>query len=213
MHATRAGGARYTLRRTHVRRHRARRALSVRLLLRLRREALRSRLLGCGHDLTVATFPPRSRTRAAVSRRNQTREIIAMKAAVARALGLVGVLCFASAATAQAPPATQNTAPLIEEVVITGSRIAAPNLTSTSPIQVVSHKDIQTSGKTDINDIMLQLPQNYDNSLGQDLGNRTSGLTTAGGVATADLRGLGPNRTLVLVDGIRLGIGSPYTFI
>jgi len=61
----------------------------------------------------------------------------------------------------------------------------------------LSHKDIQTSGKTDINDIMLQLPQNYDNGLAQDLGNRTSGLTTAGVVATADLRGLGPNRTLV----------------
>src|ERR1700704_679113 len=136
-----------------------------------------------------------------------------MKAVVARALGFVGALCFASDALAQAPPAAQNTAPVIEEVVITGSRIAGPNLTSTSPIQVVSSKDIQTSGKTDINDIILQLPQNYDNGLGQDLGNRTSGLTTAGGVATADLRGLGPNRTLVLVDGIRLGIGSPYTFI
>jgi iron complex outermembrane receptor protein len=136
-----------------------------------------------------------------------------MKAALARALRLVGALCFASAALAQTPPATQNTAPVIEEVVITGSRIAATNLTSTSPIQVVTAKDIQTSGKTDISDIMLQLPQNFDNGLGQDLGNRTSGLTTAGGVATADLRGLGPNRTLVLVDGIRLGIGSPYTFI
>ncbi len=38
-------------------------------------------------------------------------------------------------------------------------------------------------------------------------------MTTAGGIATADLRGLGPNRTLVLVDGRRLGQGSPYTFI
>jgi outer membrane receptor protein involved in Fe transport len=59
----------------------------------------------------------------------------------------------------------------------------------------------------------MQLPQNFNNSLGQDLGNTTTGLTTAGGVATADLRGLGPNRTLVLVDGRRLGQGSPYTFI
>src|SRR5712671_3261624 len=136
-----------------------------------------------------------------------------MKAVVARALGLVGVLCLASTALAQTPPATQNAAPVIEEVVITGSRIAGPNLTATSPIQVVSSKDIQTSGKTDINDIILQLPQNYDSGLGQDLGNRTSGLTTAGGVSTVDLRGLGPNRTLVLVNGRRLGIGSPYTAI
>jgi len=124
--------------------------------------------------------------------------------------------CVASIATcamAQEQTPKAGEAPTVEEVVVTGSRIAAPNLTSTSPIQVVTARDIQTTGKTDISDIIMQLPQNYDNGLGQDLGNRTSGLTTAGGVATADLRGLGPNRTLVLVDGVRLGIGSPYTFI
>jgi outer membrane receptor protein involved in Fe transport len=65
----------------------------------------------------------------------------------------------------------------------------------------------------DISDVINQLPQNFNNGLGQDLGNNTSGLTTAGGVSTADLRGLGPNRTLVLVNGRRLGIGSPYTVI
>jgi iron complex outermembrane recepter protein len=113
----------------------------------------------------------------------------------------------------QAPPAAAAARPAVEEVVVTGSRIAAPNLESTSPITVVDSKNIQTTGRTDISDVIMMLPQNYDNGLGQDLGNRTSGLTTAGGVATADLRGLGPNRTLVLVDGVRLGIGSPYTFI
>jgi outer membrane receptor protein involved in Fe transport len=102
---------------------------------------------------------------------------------------------------------------VVEEVVVTGSRIAAPNAVSTSPIQVISAESIATTGKTDISDLILQLPQNFNNGLGQDLGNGTSGLTTAGGVATADLRGLGPNRTLVLVDGRRLGQGSPYTAI
>jgi len=100
-----------------------------------------------------------------------------------------------------------------EEVIVTGSRIASPNATSTSPIQVVTREDIKVSGKTDIADLIQQMPQNFTNDLGQDLGNRTPGLTTAGGVATANLRGLGPNRTLVLVNGRRLGIGSPYTFI
>ncbi len=84
---------------------------------------------------------------------------------------------------------------------------------STSPIQVISAKSIQVSGKTDITDIISQLPQIFTNDLGQDLGNGTSGLTTAGGVATADLRGLGPGRTLVLIDGRRLGVGSPNTAI
>jgi outer membrane receptor protein involved in Fe transport len=99
------------------------------------------------------------------------------------------------------------------EVVVTGSRIAVPNQTSTSPIVSLSAAEIATTGRTQVGELLQQLPQNFFNSLGQDLGNRTSGLTTAGGVATADLRGLGPNRTLVLVDGIRLGQGSPYTAI
>jgi iron complex outermembrane recepter protein len=114
----------------------------------------------------------------------------------------------------QAPaPAAGPADTQLTEIIVTGSRIAAPNEVSTSPIVVMSSKYIETSGKTDISDLIMQLPQNLNNSLGQDLGNTSSGLTTAGGIATADLRGLGPNRTLVLVDGRRLGQGSPYTFI
>ncbi|MEP6549268.1 MAG: TonB-dependent receptor [Gammaproteobacteria bacterium] len=112
----------------------------------------------------------------------------------------------------QAVAAQADSQPL-EAIIVTGSRIAAPNEVSTSPIQVITSQSIQVSGKTDISDIINQLPQNFNNDLGQDLGNGTSGLTTAGGVATADLRGLGPNRTLVLVDGRRLGVGSPNTAI
>src|ERR1700719_1356681 len=115
-------------------------------------------------------------------------------------------------APARTPPAASGAEPL-QEIIVTGSRIAAPNAVSTSPIEVLSSKYIEVSGKTDISDLLTQLPQIFTNSLGQDLGNGTSGLTTAGGVATADLRGLGPNRTLVLVDGRRLGVGSPNTAI
>jgi outer membrane receptor protein involved in Fe transport len=140
-----------------------------------------------------------------------------MNAILPRLAGAVaGALGFASTALAQTPPeaaAAPAAAGEVQEVVVTGSRIAAPNLASTSPITVVDQRAIRTTGRTDMSDLIMMLPQNYDNGLGQDLGNKTSGLTTAGGVATADLRGLGPNRTLVLVDGVRLGIGSPYTFI
>ena len=108
---------------------------------------------------------------------------------------------------AQAPPQGP------EQIIVTGTRLPDPNLVSTSPIQVVSSQDISVSGRGDISDILQLLPQSFANDLGQDLGNRTSGLTTAGGVATADLRGLGPNRTLVLVNGRRLGSGSPFTAI
>jgi iron complex outermembrane receptor protein len=122
---------------------------------------------------------------------------------------------LAEAVPVPAPASTSaqtETQPL-QEITVTGSRIASPNEVSTSPIQVISAQSIRVSGKTDITDIISQLPQIFTNDLGQDLGNGTSGLTTAGGVATADLRGLGPNRTLVLVDGRRLGVGSPNTAI
>jgi outer membrane cobalamin receptor len=128
---------------------------------------------------------------------------------VAAAIALAGVPALAQ----QTPVATAEPDAGLAEIIVTGSRIAAPNEVSTSPISVLSSKYIEVSGKTDLNDLLMQLPQNFNNSLGQDLGNTTTGLTTAGGVATADLRGLGPNRTLVLVDGRRLGQGSPYTFI
>jgi len=128
-----------------------------------------------------------------------------------RGLLVTFVTMVAALAQGQQPPTAPAEA--LEEIIVTGSHIAAPNLKSSSPIQVVTATEIKATGKTDISDIINQLPQNFNNDLGQDLGNRTSGLITAGGVATADLRGLGPNRTLVLVDGRRLGQGSPYTFI
>ncbi len=118
-----------------------------------------------------------------------------------------------SAAAQTAPAADATAAPVVEEVVVTGSRIAAPNEVSTSPIQVVTSQEIQRTGLTDVSDILYQLPQLQNNAVGQDFSNRTSGLTTPGGVTTADLRGLGPNRTLVLIDGKRLGQGTPQTTI
>jgi len=123
------------------------------------------------------------------------------------------LLAQAVPGAAQQAPRVPADSPPLQEIIVTGSRIAAPNEVSTSPIQVISAKSIQVSGKTDITDIINQLPQILTNDLGQDLGNGTSGLTSAGGVATADLRGLGPGRTLVLIDGRRLGGGSPNTAI
>jgi iron complex outermembrane receptor protein len=133
--------------------------------------------------------------------------------ALNKCLALAAAVAAALPAFAQQVPAATATTEPLQEIIVTGSRIASPNEVSTSPIQVISSQSIQVSGKTDITDIISQLPQIFTNDLGQDLGNGTSGLTTAGGVATADLRGLGPARTLVLIDGRRLGVGSPNTAI
>ncbi|HMA10590.1 MAG TPA: TonB-dependent receptor plug domain-containing protein, partial [Steroidobacteraceae bacterium] len=128
-----------------------------------------------------------------------------IRSAVRLALAL-GALCGSVARAGEADPA-------IEEVIVTGSRIAVANMTSTSPILSVSSEEMKIGGRMDITDMLNQLPQINANYLGQDIGNRTSGLSSAGGVSTASLRGLGPSRTLVLVDGRRLGAGSPQTVI
>lgn len=131
--------------------------------------------------------------------------------------GIAGVLALTASVPAisqqRLASADDGGAVQLQEVVVTGSRIAAPNAVSTSPVQTLSSTDIQATGKTDLSDILYQLPQMLNNDLGQDFSNRTSGLSTPGGITTADLRGLGPNRTLVLVDGRRLGQGSPQTTI
>ncbi|HEX4025513.1 MAG TPA: TonB-dependent receptor, partial [Steroidobacteraceae bacterium] len=153
-------------------------------------------------------------------------------ARAARALLLAGALAASLAARAQAPssgdqaaanqPAAANDqatgsngagangAPL-QEVLITGSRIPVPaNITSTSPITTVTAQDIQLQGQTDTIDVINALPQNVIDS-SADYGNNSNPLSVAGGTTTADLRGLGPQRTLVLVDGKRLGDGDPNT--
>jgi outer membrane receptor protein involved in Fe transport len=79
-----------------------------------------------------------------------------------------------------------------------------------SPIQVVGFKDIALSGKTDAFDLLNELPQNFQNSQ-SDFSSQSNPLNAAGGIATADLRGLGPQRTLVLVNGVRLGPGDGNT--
>jgi iron complex outermembrane recepter protein len=95
----------------------------------------------------------------------------------------------------------------VSEIVVTGSRIPQPNLTSVSPIQVVTDKEFKLQGKTDVIDLINNLPQNFQNAA-VDFSGTSNPLVSPGGISTADLRGLGPQRTLVLVDGRRLGIGD-----
>lgn len=118
---------------------------------------------------------------------------------------------FFALAFAQCALASEDSGPGLQEIVVTGSRIPVPAIiTATSPIQVVTAQDIALAGQTDAVNIVNLLPQTVINS-GLDFGNNSNPQAAAGGFATADLRGLGPQRTLVLVDGRRLGIGDPNT--
>jgi len=119
---------------------------------------------------------------------------------------------FAQNAPPAAPGASNDSAATlpVQEVVVTGSRIPQANLTSVSPIDIVGAQEIKQNGFTDVHDLMDMLPQNFQNGQ-SDLGANQNPLASAGGISTADLRGLGPTRTLVLVDGRRLGVGDAST--
>jgi len=110
----------------------------------------------------------------------------------------------------QAPDAAASSGTSVTEIVVTGSRIPQPNLTSVSPIQAIGHQEFELTGSTDVIDLLNTLPSNFQNNVA-DFSNTTNPLTGPGGISTADLRGLGPQRTLVLVNGRRLGIGDPNT--
>jgi outer membrane receptor protein involved in Fe transport len=123
------------------------------------------------------------------------------------------MICGAALAAAVALPATaqaQAASSEVQEVVVTGTRLPTPNLSSVSPIQVVTDQEIKLQGKQDIIDLINQLPQNFQNAA-IDFSGTSNPLASPGGISTADLRGLGPQRTLVLVDGRRLGIGDANT--
>jgi outer membrane receptor protein involved in Fe transport len=89
----------------------------------------------------------------------------------------------------------------IQEVVVTGSRIAQPNLETTSPVTQVTAEDVITQGVTKIEDLVNQLPQAF-------AAQNATVANGATGTATVNLRGLGSQRTLVLVDGRRMPYGG-----
>jgi iron complex outermembrane receptor protein len=125
---------------------------------------------------------------------------------------LSGALAMLGLSGANAQEATEQAGqPALQEVVVTGSRIPVPeNISATSPVAVVTSQEVQLQGHTDITDVINQLPQNIIGT-NADFGNTSNPLTSTGGFSTVDLRGLGPQRTLVLVDGRRLGAGDPST--
>jgi outer membrane receptor protein involved in Fe transport len=111
---------------------------------------------------------------------------------------------LAAAVSATAPAVAQETE--IEQIIVTGSRIASSSLESASPLQVIGAQDIDESGVVNIQDLLLKSP-----AFGTPGINRTNSnfSTSSAGVATVDLRNLGTARTLVLVNGRRFVAGIP----
>jgi iron complex outermembrane recepter protein len=106
-----------------------------------------------------------------------------------------------------APAYAQDTGDVASDdvIVVTGSRLKDPNLAATSPVTTIGSEAINIRGVTDVVDLLNTLPQILTTAASQNTGFANG----ANGTATVNLRGLGPVRTLVLVDGKRLPYGSP----
>ena len=96
----------------------------------------------------------------------------------------------------------------IDTVVVTGSRIRQDPLNQPAPLVTVDDEDIARSGLTSVGDLLQRLPVsggglNTKFNTSGNIGFPPDGGGVGAGAATADLRHLGPKRTLVLVDGIR----------
>lgn len=99
------------------------------------------------------------------------------------------------AVTAALPVFAQDAAPAeTDEVVVTGTRLNTRALNSPQPVTTVGSEQIELQGYTQVSDIVEQLPA---------LRSSTSSIQALGSAATLNLRGLGSNRTLTLVNGRR----------
>lgn len=121
-----------------------------------------------------------------------------VSAAVRLALGVTaGFVILGSGPAALA----QDDGAELEEITVTGTRIKIPGIESSSPIYSVGADEIQLQAQPEVERVLRLLPITKPDD-GQNVNNGTDG------AATVDLRGLGEERNLVLIDGRR---ATPYS--
>lgn len=89
-----------------------------------------------------------------------------------------------------------------EAIIVTGSRIARPDLQATSPITTVNSEQFDLTGTVTVETLLNELPQIIPGNT------RVSNNQGGEDFSTLDLRGLGAGRTLILVDGERVPASS-----
>ena len=115
---------------------------------------------------------------------------------------IVAALLLAAPIHVSAQSGEGSDADVVEEIVVTGTRIKKRNLVSTSPVTQVDSEEFTFQGITRVEDLLNGLPQ----TVADQSSTVNNGST---GTATVDLRGLRPVRTLTLLNGRRLPAGTP----
>lgn len=121
---------------------------------------------------------------------------------VAKAIRVAMMFGAGTAAAISAPTfAADEGVEEVEKIQVTGSRIKRADMETSSPMQVTSAEDIKVAGFTRVEDMLNTLPQIEASSTAF----QSNGASGTGGL---DLRGLGAQRTLVLINGRRMQPGG-----
>lgn len=117
---------------------------------------------------------------------------------------LAGVLAVSAPAFAQTAPAQEPETDVVEEVMVTGSRIRRDPTTAPTPLITVNREQLLETGLATVIDYLATIPALSNSLVPSDT---TGGGLNQGGLEFANLRSLGSGRTLTLVDG-RRHVGS-----
>jgi outer membrane receptor protein involved in Fe transport len=111
--------------------------------------------------------------------------------------------------TNQQPAVTDQNGQAQGSIVITGSRIKRPEFENPNPTQSYSAQTLQQAGATNLTDFLVDLPALQGSTTNVDVSGSNLPSAQAVGVNLLNLRNLGTNRTLVLVNGRRHIAGFP----
>ena len=120
--------------------------------------------------------------------------------------GVIGAAVLAGSITSYSF-ADDHNASEIEEIFVTGSRISRPDLEGASPVTVITREAMIETGVTDVGALIQRMPA----AAGSPIGTTTN--NGGNGAVYVNLRGLGVDRTLSLVNGYRTVDGGDYQTI
>ncbi|MBN9577077.1 MAG: TonB-dependent receptor plug domain-containing protein, partial [Alphaproteobacteria bacterium] len=122
------------------------------------------------------------------------RRVILLSTVAMACLSMPGIAAAQDAAQAQAAPQADQSA---GDIVVTGTRIRRPDLQSNSPLTSVGSDEIRYQGATTAESVLNRLPQ-FTADANENVSNGSDG------TSNINLRDLGSNRVLVLVNGQRM---------
>jgi len=131
----------------------------------------------------------------------RTMKFAALVLAGTSMLALPGVAAAQSAADPQGVTTDQTDAQSEADIVVLGSRIPRAQEEGPAPVTTITSDDILRNGYQSVPDVLRAITQNGGETQSQQ---SYSGADFTPGAQQVDLRGLGPNHTLVLVNGRRI---------